>query len=221
MYEVVGHEDVRAELAEWVHPFVIVGPEGVGRNGIRLEKYHKLRFNGTGSEGLVVPHFHFFQPSVTYVDSDSLLKFVTMYDSAVSTTPIAGIRNFYVGALTDQNVSDILRRDFPQVMSRALVVSILDGTFQRFAEIHWLVEAFEQVSTLLTTHAVPHTTSRYVMEATTQACLSRLGAGKWAFNSPMIMSTIPEFLALWYLAASPTEASTTQFYYGIRDGFVD
>lgn len=200
MYEVIGHEKVRAELAEWNHPFVIVGPEGVGRKGIRLEKFDSL-------------------PDTS--DPHRLLKFVTQYDSAISTEPIPGIRNFFVGKLTDQNVSDILKRDYPKVMSRALVTSMLNGSFMRMNETTQLVEAFEQVTSLLDTHAVPHNVSRYLMEVTTQACLFRITGTGWAFNDSLIRSTIPMFLAVWYLKAEPTEGSTIQFYYGVRDGFVD
>lgn len=199
MYDVIGHEDVRAALAEWNHPFVLVGPEGVGRTGIRLEKFASH----------YVPTGH------------SLLDFVTNVDSLISTEPIPGIRNFFVGKLTDQNVTDILKRDYPKIMSRALVVSILNGSFMRIDESTQLVEAFEQVSALLDTHAVPHNISRYLMEVTTQACLYRVTGTGWAFNDSLIRSTIPEFLAYWYLKAEPTEGSTIQFYYGVRDGFVD
>lgn len=132
-----------------------------------------------------------------------------------------GVRNFFVGKLTDQNVSDILRRDFPKVLSRSLAVSILHGSFIRIMEIEALIKGFEQVTQLLTTHSVPDIVTHYTEEATIQACLYRLTGYGWAWNRELIRSSIPEFLAEWYLGAEPTVASTIQFYYGVRDGFVD
>lgn len=189
MYDLIGHDEVRSELALWNGPYVIVGPESVGRDGMIHERYLHNQSRPLGGD--------------------------------TSTFPLGGVRNFFVGKLTCQNVSDILKRDYPKVLSRALAASILDGSFQRIKEIESLVEGFEDVTQLLATHSVPRVVTRYIMEATTQACLFRITESGWAFNSLSVHTTIPEFLAQWYLKSEPTEASTIQFYYGVRDGFVD
>ncbi len=192
MYKVIGHEDVRHVLASWNDSFVIVGPHGVGRSGILSEKMSTGIWNLPG------------------------------YPTAsISSGACQGVRNFFVGFLSDEETTEILKRAFPHILNRNLAVSIMAGTFERIGELEDRISAHEEVEVLLDTHAIPQYVSRYLLEATTQACLKRLSGSRRAFNETLIRNSIPEFLALWYLNRPPTEASTIQFYYGVKDGYLD
>lgn len=226
MYEVVGHEEVRARLKNWEGSFAVVGPPGVGKRGMVLEWARAKQVDVDIfpdlfiDEALILAQRAYARPGmVALLDGDQtvwgpLLKPVEegvlrvgVWATGLQDTVKSRMAVFGVGTLSSLEVSQVLARDFPTYGPRPWLVKALMGSFHNLDLMHQAVQIFDLVENALAAKQAPkglqHKNDAIpTLLCLRLACVARLGVPNLPWSSAAL-EAIPKDLAWRFMMTVP------------------
>ena len=245
MYEVIGHEEVRARLRGWEGSFAVVGPPGVGKRGMVCEwaLSQKLDVDVYPSlwieEAKILVDKAYATPGLTVLlNGDEtiwgpLLKPVEegvlrvgVWADALPANVKSRMALFAAGLLSDAQVSQILAKNFPTYGPRPWLVKSLMGSLYNLDLMHQAVQIFEVIDTALSARKPPKESrdeAIAVLLCLRLACVARLGVSNLPWSSGALGS-IPKDAAWKFLMMVPrstkSEARNTAelFFRSVQHG---
>lgn len=245
MYEVIGHEEVRARLRDWEGSFAVVGPPGVGKQGIvkewalskeiDVDVYPSLWMD----DAKILVQKAYATPGLTVLlDGDQTLwgPLLRPIEEGVLRVGVwadslpANVRSrmaiFAVGLLSDAQVSQVLARDFPAYGPRPWLVKALMGNLFNLDLMNQAVQIFELIDAGLASKKSPkelRNDSIPALLCLRLAAVARLGAPNLPWSSAAL-DAIPKDLAWKFLMMVPrstkSEARNTAqlFFEALKHG---